>query len=398
MKNLASDIVSAVRTPIGKFGGQFSEIPAVELGRIAVEAAISRAGVAPELVELVIVGQARQAGNGPNPARQVARAAGIPDSTPAWTMNQACASGLAAIDQAHKAIALGEAEVVVAAGIENMSRVPYFLENARWGLRLGHDQLTDAMYRDGLFCPMAQKIMGETVEALVEEFEITREEQDECAARGQAHGPRGRESGFFEAEIAPVTISTRKGNIEVLLDEHPRDGVTAAQLAKLAPVYKLDHRKGSITAGNASGITDGASALVLVSERKAREMTWKALAKYLGGVTVGCAPERMGLGPVHACQRLLSERQLDWSDIDLVELNEAFAAQVLACQRTLKIPEERLNVNGGAIALGHPIGCTGNRMAVTLLHEMRRRQVGTGLATLCVSGGLGIAGLFSLAD
>ncbi len=387
-------IVSAVRTPIGKFGGAFSSLTTVELGAAACGAALERAGVSPDQVGLTIVGHARQAGNGPNSARQVARATGVPVESPAWTLNQACASGLAAIDQAARAIAFGDAEVVLAAGMENMSRVPYLLEKARWGLRLGHEQLTDAMYRDGLFCPMAGRVMGETVEDLVREFDIDREEQDRFAAESQRKCQAAREAGLFDEEIVPVEVPGRKGPQTVTADEHPRSGVTPESLAKLAPVYKLPGGTGTITAGNASGITDGASALLLVSEEYCERHGLTPSARYTGGVTVGCAPERMGLGPVHAVERLFQTRGYSWDQFDLVEINEAFAAQVLACLRTLPVPAEKLNVNGGAIALGHPIGCTGNRMAVTLLHEMKRRKARRGLAALCVSGGLGIAGVF----
>ncbi len=394
MERPSSTILSAVRTPIGKFGGLLSKKTAVELATVAVKEALSRAGVPAEAVDLTIVGHARQAGNGPNPARQVAVAAGIPQTSTAWTLNQACASGLSAIDQAHRALLLGEAEVVVAAGMESMSRVPYMLENARWGLRLGHDQITDGMYKDGLFCPMAGVIMGETVETLVDDLGISREEQDDYAAQSQQKCQAAREAGRFDDEIVAVQL---KKDGPMTRDEHPRDGVTSAGLAKMPPVYKLAHRTGTISAANASGITDGASALVLTTEKKAREMGWSTFARYGGGVTVGCEPERMGLGPVHAVKELFRRRpELSLESFDLFELNEAFAAQVLACLRHLPIPAEKLNVNGGSIALGHPIGCSGNRIVVTLLHELRRRGGGQGLASLCVSGGLGIAGVFQV--
>lgn len=390
----SSVVLSAVRTPIGKFGGGLAKKTAVELATVAVVEALRRAGVPPEAVDSVIVGQARQAGNGPNPARQVSIAAGIPESATAWTLNQACASGLASIDQAHKALLLGDAEVVVAAGMESMSRVPYLLENARWGLRLGHDQLTDGMYKDGLFCPMSGVVMGETVETLVDELGISREEQDEYAAATQQRCQAAREAGRFVDEIVPVTV--KKGQI-LSTDEHPRDNVTTEGLAGMSPVYKLASRTGTITAANASGITDGASALVLATKAKADAMGWTTFATYEGGATVGLQPQRMGLGPVYAVEALLKKRpDLTLESFDLVELNEAFAAQVLACLRSLPISPEKLNVNGGSIALGHPIGCSGNRIAVTLLHELKRRGGGRGLASLCVSGGLGIAGVFSV--
>jgi acetyl-CoA C-acetyltransferase len=396
MKHSHSSIVSAVRTPIGKFGGRLAQRSAVELASVAVTAALEKAGLAPEHVDLTIVGHARQAGNGPNPARQVALACGISERAPAWTLNQACASGLAAIEHAHKALLLGEAEVVVAAGMESMSRVPYLLEKARWGIRLGHDQLVDGMYRDGLFCPLSGVVMGETVELLVDEFQISRQEQDEFAAHSQQKCEAARAAGRFENEIVPLSMTERGQEVTMKSDEHPRDGIRAESLAKLSPVYRLDHREGTVTAANASGITDGASAMILTTERKAAELGLATLGRYTGGVVVGCAPRRMGLGPVHAVNEIERRYHKKLTNFDVVELNEAFAAQVLACQRTLKIPPEKLNPNGGAIAVGHPIGCTGNRMAVTLLHELRRRGGGSGLATLCVSGGYGIAGMFEV--
>ena len=397
MPDYQAPILSAVRTPIGKFGGSLSAHSAVELATVAANAALERAGVSADSVDLLIAGHARQAANGPNPARQVAIAAGIPQEATAWTLNQACASGLAAIEHATKALRLGEAEVVLAMGMESMSRVPYYLENARWGLRLGHQELVDAMYRDGFFCPMAGVVMGETAETLVDEWDISRSEQDEFAAQSQQKCQAAREAGRFRDEIVGVEVRQKKKAFLLEHDEHPRDGIVAASLAKLRPVYELERREGTITAGNASGITDAASAVVMTTPEKARELGLVPMAHYLGSTVVGCEPARMGLGPVGAVEKLFSERDLNWDSFDLVELNEAFAAQVIACQRTLKIPEDKLNVNGGSIALGHPIGCTGNRMVVTMLHELRRRGGGQGLATLCVSGGLGIASMFRVA-
>lgn len=396
MKNSKSLILSAKRTPIGKFGGRLAAWSAVDLAKEAVKAALSEAGVAPGQVDLTIVGHARQAGNGPNPARQVAIACGISEQSPAWTLNQACASGLAAIDHAHKALLLGEADVVVAAGMESMSRVPYMLEKARWGVRLGHDQLVDGMYRDGFFCPLAGVVMGETAETLVDEFDISRAEQDEFAQQSQAKCEAARAAGHFDAEMLTLSVKERRQMVEMRSDEHPRDGMTVEKLAKLGPVYKMESREGTITAGNASGITDGASAVIMVSEKKAQEMGWSSLGAYTGGVVVGCEPARMGIGPVHAVKALEERFGYALSDFDVVELNEAFAAQVIACQRSLSIPAAKLNPYGGSIAIGHPIGCTGNRMAVTLLHQLKRRGGGKGLATLCVSGGFGIAGAFEV--
>lgn len=389
-----SHVISAKRTPIGKFGGKLASYTAVELASHAVKAALQEAGLTADQVDLVIVGHARQAGNGPNPARQVSLTSGVPDTVSAWTLNQACASGLAAVDHAHKALLLGDAEVVVAAGMESMSRVPYLLEKARWGIRLGHDQLVDGMYRDGFFCPLADMIMGETAEILVDEHDISRAEQDEFAAHSQQKAEAARQAGLFDSEIVPLEVREGKRTVTMTRDEHPRDGMTAEKLAKLKPVYKLTHREGTVTAGNASGITDGASAIIMATPEKAAELGLTTMARYSGGAVVGCDPKRMGLGPVHAAKAVQDRFGLGVSDFDLVELNEAFAAQVIACQRSLKIPTEKLNPRGGAIALGHPIGCTGNRIAVTLLHELRRRGGGRGLATACVSGGYGIAGIF----
>jgi acetyl-CoA C-acetyltransferase len=391
-----SCILSAVRTPIGSFGGKLARHTAVQLATVAISDAMKRAGLTPEQVDLTIVGHARQAANGPNPARQAALASGIPVEKSAWTLNQACASGLASIDHAHKALLLGDAQVVVAAGMESMSRVPYYLEKARWGLRLGHERLVDGMYRDGFFCPMSEMVMGETAEILVDEFNISRLEQDEFAAESQRKCQQAREAGKFQDEIVGVEVREKRETVIMTCDEHPRDDVTAEKLSRLNPVYELEERAGTVTAGNASGITDGASALILTTPEMAEKLGLQELGRYAGGVVAGCEPKKMGLGPVVAAAELERRFGKTVSDFDIVELNEAFAAQVIACQRSLAIPAEKLNPNGGSIALGHPIGCTGNRMAVTLLHELRRRGGGRGLATACVSGGFGIAGMFEV--
>lgn len=396
MKDTSITILSAARTPIGKFGGRLAGRSAVFLAIEAVKGALSQAGVSPEQVDLTILGHARQAGNGPNTARQVAIGCGIPERASAWTLNQACASGLAALEHARKALLLGEAQVVVAAGTESMSTVPYLLDKARWGLRLGHDQLVDGMYRDGFFCPMAGVVMGETVESLVDDFAISRQEQDEFAAASQQKCQEARAQGKFKDEITALKLKEKGREVLMTEDEHPRDGMTAEALAKLPPVYKLEHRQGTVTAGNASGITDGASAVVMTTAEVAKSMGWTGLGRYTGGAVVGCSPSKMGLGPVYAVEELKKRYQVSLSDFDLVELNEAFAGQVIACQRSLAIPAEKLNPNGGSIAIGHPIGCTGNRMAVTILHELARRGGGRGLVTLCVSGGFGIAGMFEV--
>jgi len=378
-------LAGAVRTPIGRFGGAFANLDAVELGRIAAVAAIERAGLRAEQVDQVILGHARQAGCGPNPARQVAVAAGVPVERPAFTLNQACLSGMQAILDAARAIALGEAEVVLAGGMESMSRVPYMLD-ARWGLRMGHRQLVDGMYRDGFLDPICGKIMGETAETLARRYGISREEQDAWAVRSQQRCQAARAAGRFVAEIVPVELTGRGGTRTVADDEHPRDGVTAESLARLPPVFD---REGSVTAGNSSGITDGAAALVVLSAAAAERLGVTPQGRIVRHRVVGVPPEIMGIGPVPAVRELLAAEETRLDEIPLVELNEAFAAQVLAVARELGLDAERTNVNGGAIALGHPIGCTGARIVVTLLHEMRRRGASRGLATLCVSGGLG---------
>lgn len=383
-------ILSAVRTPIGKYGGSLAAFSAPDLGTVAARAAMERARVRPEDVNEVIFGHARQAGNGPNPARQVAVRSGVPVETPAYTVNQACASGLKAIALGFDQIMLGRAEVVLAGGMEAMSRVPYFVDGARWGTRIGHQQLVDGMYQDGFLCPLSRMVMGETAELLAGQYAISRDEQDAFALRSQQRAARALETRRFEDEIAPVTIRDKKGDRVFGVDEHPRPDTTLQSLAKLPPVFA---KTGTVTAGNASGITDGAAALVLASEdwmiRSATGVT--PLGRVVDYAIAGVDPKAMGIGPVPAVRKLSERTGRRLEDYDLVELNEAFAAQVLACDRDLHFDRDRLNVNGGAIALGHPIGCTGARIAVTLLHEMKKRGARRGLATLCVSGGLGMA-------
>lgn len=379
-------IAGAVRTAIGKFGGSFTPVPAVELGIRAAVAAMERAGIRPSDVDQAVFGHARQASCGPNPARQVSVGAGIPVERPAYTVNQACLSGMQAILAAARAIRLGEAEIVLAGGMENMSRVPMLLPDARFGLRMGHRELVDAMSRDGFLDPLCGKIMGETAETLAERYGIPREEQDAYAAESQARCERARTSGRFRDEIVPVEVRDGRKVAVVSEDEHPRDGVTAEALAKLPPVFD---RSGSVTAGNSSGITDGAAAMVVLSESAAARAGVEPMASIVGWRVDGVPPEIMGIGPVPAVRALERATGTTLDAIDLVELNEAFAAQVLAVDRELRFDRSRLNVNGGAIALGHPIGCTGARIVVTLLHEMRRRGSVRGLATLCVSGGMG---------
>ena len=378
-------ISGAVRTPIGKFGGSLSGLDAVDLGARACAAALERAGLAPADIDETVLGHARQAGCGPNPARQVALRASLPVERPAATINQACLSGMQSIFAATRAIRCGEAQHVLAGGMEAMSRVPYLLD-ARWGLRLGHQPVVDAMYRDGLLDPICGKIMGETAETLAERYAITREEQDAWAALSQQRCQSARQSGRFDDEIVPVEVEGRGGPATVGTDEHPRDDVDVEALAGLRSVFA---RNGSVTAGNSSGITDGAAACVVSSAEAARRAGLQPLARIVGYAVAGVEPAVMGLGPVPAVRTLLDRCGIELDSIDLIELNEAFAAQVLAVDRELHFDRRRVNVNGGAIALGHPIGCSGARIVVTLLHEMARRGARLGLATLCVSGGLG---------
>ena len=382
-------IIEAGRTPIGKFLGAFRNYSAVELGTSVVEGVISRARVSPEGIDELIFGHARQAGNGPNAARQIAVAAGIPREVPSFTVNMACASGMKSITLGADAIVLGRASCVVAGGTENMTRVPYMLERARLGYRLGDAPLVDGMYRDGFMCPIADMIMGETAEVLAEEYDISRHEQDEWATMSQNRAEAAAKKDLWHDEILPVTAPDDRGRpVLVEADEHPRAGMTVEMVAKLPPVFSKD---GTITAGNASGITDAAAAVVLMSEERAREEGRQPAAWIRDHVSVGVDPKRMGLGPVPATRLILERNKLTLDDVPLIELNEAFAAQVIACQRELGFDSDKVNVNGGAIALGHPIGATGARIVVTLLHEMQRRDVELALATLCVSGGLGMA-------
>ncbi len=381
-------ILSAVRTPIGKFGGSLASLSAADLGVVAAKAALERAGVQPQQVEETIFGNARQAGGGPNPARQISIRSGIPQEVPAYTVNKACASGIKSIALAFNEIATGDLECVLAGGTESMSRLPYYLEGARWGYRLGNQELVDGMYRDGFFCPMAKMLMGETAEILAVQYKISREEQDQFALASQQRAAAAQSSGRFDAEIAPVTIEGKKGTTVFSRDEHLFLEASMEKMAKLAPVFS---KTGTVTAGNSSGITDGAAAVVVASEKFVQQNNLKPLARILAATSAGVDPRLMGIGPVPAVRKMEQKRGLALSDFDLVELNEAFAAQALACDRELHFDREKLNVNGGAIALGHPIGCTGTRITVTLLHEMLKRKARRGLATLCVSGGMGMA-------
>jgi acetyl-CoA C-acetyltransferase len=385
-------VAGAVRTPIGRFGGALSALSAAELGAAAAREALSRAAIAPAQVDDVLFGCARQAGGGPNVARQVAWRAGVPQEVTAATINMACASSLKAIDLAFRAVRDGDAEVVLAGGVESMSRVPYLLTGARWGMRMGDQPLVDAMYQDGFLCPLSEMVMGETAERLAEQYRIGREEQDAFALRSQQRAGRAQADGRFDAEIVPVRVAGKKGEEVVSRDEHLRPDTTAATLAKLAPVFKAEG--GTVTAGNSSGITDGAAAMVVLSAERAAELGVKPMARVAGLAAAGVDPRVMGIGVVPAVRRLLERTSRRLEDFDVVEVNEAFAAQVIACDRELRFDAERLNVNGGAIALGHPIGATGARLVVSLLHEMARRRARRGLATLCVSGGMGMAAAF----
>jgi len=386
-------IVSATRTPIGRYGGAFRDVHPAQLGAVAARKALERANVAAELVDEVAIGHARQAGSGPNPARQVGRRAGLPDRVPATTINKACASGLEAVASGARSIALGEAEVVLAGGIESMSLMPYMLDasDARWGHKMGHFPLVDAMYRDGFRCSLCDMVMGETAELVAGEMGIGREESDRFALESQQKAARAIAAGAFGAEIAPVTVDDRKGPRIVDADEHPRGDTTIEGLKKLAPVFEFDGRPGIVTAGSSSGITDGGAAVVLAGVEAVGEHGLQPLARIVGWTSAGVDPRRMGIGPVPAVNALLEKLSLRLDDFDLVELNEAFAPQVIAVLRHLPIDPSKLNVNGGAIALGHPIGCTGARILVTLVHALRARKGRLGLATSCVRGGMGMA-------
>ena len=381
-------ILSAVRTAIGKFGGSLASLSAADMGTVAAKAALERAAVQPQQVEETIFGNARQAGGGPNPARQISIRSGVPQEVPAYTVNKACASGIKSIALAFQEIATGNLDCVLAGGTESMSRLPFYLEGVRWGYRLGNQELVDGMYRDGFSCPMAKMLMGETAEILAGQYKISREEQDQFALVSQQRAAAAQSTGRFDAEIAPVTIEGKKGTTVFSRDEHLFPDATLEKLAKLAPVFS---KTGTISAGNSSGITDAAAAVVLASEKFVQQNDLKPLARILAATSAGVDPRLMGIGPVPAIRKMEAKHGLKLSDFDLVELNEAFAAQVLACDRELRFDREKLNVNGGAIALGHPIGCTGTRITVTLLHEMLKRKARRGLATLCVSGGMGMA-------
>jgi acetyl-CoA C-acetyltransferase len=388
-------ILGAQRTPIGRYGGSLRDIHPAELGAVAVRAALERSGVAAADVDEVIVGHGRQAGSGPNPARQVAARASVPYAAPAFTINEACASGLQAIVSGAQSILLEESQIVVAGGIESMSRMPYLIDSidARWGHRMGNFTLVDAMYRDGFQCPLSNLIMGETAEVLARQYGITRDASDCFALESQRKAAAAIAERRFEREIAPVSTAAAGAAARWLeRDEHPRADTSIDGLRKLPLAFpEVEGQPGIITPGTASGITDGGAAVVLASASAARERRLRPRARILGWASAGVDPRIMGIGPVPAIRKLEERIGVPVDDFDLVELNEAFAPQVLAVLRDVPIPSDRLNVNGGAIALGHPIGCTGTRIVVTLLHELERRGARLGLATLCVSGGLGMA-------
>jgi len=384
-----SDIVitHAQRTPIGKYTGALAGFSAVQLGTHAVSALLKNSAIDPKLVGQVIMGHGRQAGNGPNTARQVTLRAGLPETTIAYTINMACASGLKAIVLAAQAILSGECSVAIAGGMESMSNVPFMLSaDARNGWRMGHHEVTDLMYRDGFHCPLADQLMGRTAETLRIKYNISRVEQDEFAANSHNKAEAAIKAGKFKDEIAAITIKDKKGDLLLDRDEGVREGCTGEQMAKLKPVF-MD--EGTVHPGNASGITDGGSALLLMSQATAKQLGHRMLARLEGFAFAGVDPKIMGIGPVPATAALNDELGWNTDSYDLIELNEAFAAQALACDREMHIPRDRLNVNGGAIALGHPIGNTGARIVTTLVHELQRRGGKRGLATLCVSGGLG---------
>jgi acetyl-CoA C-acetyltransferase len=380
-------IVEGARTPVGRFLGSFSEVPAVDLGVTATTGALERAALDPAEVDELVFGHARQAGNGPNPARQVAYRAGLGEDTPAFTVNMACGSGVKAIQLGAEQIMLGNAEVVVAGGQENMTRTPFLLDRMRFGYRMGNAPLYDGMNRDGFLDPLCGLVMGETAENLAARYSIPRQEQDEFALRSQRKADASWDRRA--KEIVPVRVPDRGGERTVERDEHPRPDTTIEGLSALRPVF--DRETGTVTAGNSSGITDGAAAVVLMSESRARAEGREPLARIVAYASAGVDPAYMGIGVVPATRTALERAGLGMQDFDVIELNEAFAAQVLACDRELKIDHDKLNPNGGAIALGHPIGMTGARIVLTCAYEMRERGLALGLATLCISGGMGMA-------
>ena len=387
-------VVSAVRTATGTFGGALREVDTQSLGSTVVQAVLARGQTDPDDVDEVIMGTIYQGGLGPNVARQAAVAAGVPYDVPAMTINKLCGSGLKSIALGAQTIVTGEAEVVVAGGAENMSRVPYCLQGSRWGQRLGHGEVTDLMIMDGLWDCFYDCHMGNTAENLADQYRISREDQDRFAMRSQENYHRAHAAGLFADEIAPVMVPRRKGDPSVFdVDEHPRKDTSLERLGQLRPAFKRD---GTVTAGNSSGINDGAAALLLMSGDRARRLGAAPVASVSATATAGVDPKIMGIGPVPAIRKLLGKTGLTLDDIDLLEVNEAFAAQSLAVGQELDWDEARVNVSGGAIALGHAVGASGARIAVTLIHEMVRRRARRGIAALCIGGGMGIATLFEI--
>jgi acetyl-CoA C-acetyltransferase len=381
-------LIAAVRTPIGKFGGGLSSLTAAELGIASAKATLARSGIDPNAVDEVIFGNARQAGVGPNVARQIAIKSGLRHETPAYTVNQACGSGLRAIMNAADQIRLGQAGVVLVGGTESMSNTPYLLPRARWGYRMGDAEVVDGMYRDGFLCPLADEMMGATAETLADRYEISREEQDAYAVETQRRAGVAYAEGRFKDEIVPVTVAGRKGDVVIDTDEHPRFDADLGSLAKLPPVFR---KNGTVHAGNSSGVTDGASSMLVASADAVQRHGLTPMGRIVGYAQAGVDPKIMGIGPVPATRALLADTGVTLDEIDLIELNEAFAAQVLACHRELHFDRLRLNVHGGAISLGHPIGATGARITTTLLHALSSRSKRLGLATLCISGGMGLS-------
>ena len=379
-------LAGACRTAIGVMGGQFANTSAVELGTIVIKEALKRAGVSPDQVDEVYMGNVIQAGNGQNPARQAAVYAGIPNEVPATTINVLCGSGLHCVNLAAKLIAAGDADIIVAGGMENMTMAPYMLRNGRYGYRMGNATIEDAMIKDGLTDAFHNYHMGITAENICEQWGLTREELDEFAAWSQNKCQKATAEGKFKDEIVPVEVKKKKETILVDTDEGPRKGITKEGLAKLRPAFKKD---GMVTAGNASGINDGAAALIVMSEEKAKELGVTPMATWIGGELAGCDPAIMGIGPVYSTRKVMKKLGMEIGDFDLIEANEAFAAQSVAVGKDLGFDLSKLNVNGGAIALGHPVGCSGARILVSLLYEMQKEDVHTGLATLCVGGGMG---------
>jgi acetyl-CoA C-acetyltransferase len=384
-------IASAARTPVGSFGGTLKNVPAVELGATVIKEVLKRAKILPEKVDQVIMGNVLQAGLGQNPARQAATQAGISQYTPSVTINVVCGSGLESVIMATQAIQAGDAEIIVAGGMESMSQAPYVLPaQTRWGQRMGNAQIIDIMLHDGLWCSFGDTHMGITAENVADKFQISREEQDVFSSKSQKKAEQAIKSGRFKDEIVPVVVPQKKGDPIVFdTDEFPKFGTSPEKLGKLKPAFR---KGGTITAGNSSGINDGAAAVLVMSAEKATKMGIQPLAKIVAYNCQGCEPELMGLGPIYAVRHAIADvREKLGKKIDLVELNEAFAAQSIACLRELHLDPEIVNVNGGAIALGHPIGCSGSRILVTLLYEMAKRDAHVGLAALCVGGGMGFA-------